>query len=301
MTQTADLLVTGASGHLGRAVLNHLIGTLGVPAARIVATSRKPEDLGEWASRGVTVRKADYDDPATLSAAFSGVKRLVLISTDALDEPGKRLRQHKAAIEAADKAGVQHIVYTSLPDAETSAVSFAPDHAGTEATIKASAIAGHTLLRNSWYSENVLHALPHALETGKWFTAAGKGGTSYIARDDLALAAATALAADFSGKRTLSLYGAKPWTVDEVAELARKATGKPLEVVQVSVDDLVRGMTGAGLPEPVARVFASFDAAAAAGNLAGSDAEFRALTGREPQSFEEWFARNAVPVLTQAG
>lgn len=299
MTQTADLLVTGASGHLGKAVLAHLIETLNVPAARIVATSRKPGDLGDWAARGVTVRKADYDHPSELAAAFTGIKRLLLISTDALDEPGKRLRQHKAAIEAADKAGVAHIVYTSLPDAETSLVSFAPDHAGTEAAIKASGIAGHTLLRNSWYSENVLHALPHALETGKWFTAAGKGGVSYIARDDLGLAAAAALTSDFSGKRTLSLYGEKAWTVDEVAELARNATGKPLEVVQVSVEDLVKGMTGVGTPEPVARVFASFDAATAAGNLAGSPEDFEALTGRLPQPFAEWFANNAVPVLTE--
>lgn len=301
MTQTADLLVTGASGHLGKAVLTHLIETLNVPAGRIVATSRKPQDLGDWAARGVTIRKADYDDPSGLGDAFAGIRRLLLISTDALDEPGKRLRQHKAAIEAADKAGVSHIVYTSLPDAETSLVSFAPDHARTEAAINASGIEGHTLLRNSWYSENVLHALPHALETGKWFTAAGKGGTSYITRDDLGLAAAIGLVSDFSGKRTLSLYGAKPWTVDEVAELARKATGKQLEVVQVPVEGLVQGMIGAGLPEPVARVFASFDAAAAAGNLAGSPADFKALTGRDPQSFEDWFASNAVPVLTQAG
>lgn len=300
MTQTADLLVTGASGHLGNAVLTHLIETLNVPAARIAATSRKPGDLGDWAARGVTVRKADYDHPSELAAAFTGIKRLLLISTDALDEPGKRLRQHKAAVDAAHKAGVAHIVYTSLPYTETSLVSFAPDHAGTEAAIKDSGIAGHTLLRNGWYSQNVLHALPHALETGKWFTAAGKGGVSYIARDDLGLAAAAALASDFSGKRTLSLHGEKAWTVNEVAELARNATGKPLEVVQVSVEDLVKGMAGAGTPEPVARVFASFDAAAAAGNLAGQPTDFEALTSRSPQPFAEWFAKNAAPILTEA-
>lgn len=300
MTQTPDLLVTGASGHLGKAVLKHLVETLNVPAARIVATSRRPEGLGDWAARGVTVRKADYDDPAGLAAAFAGVDRLLLISTDALDEVGKRLRQHKAAIAAAASAGVKHVVYTSLPDAETSLVSFAPDHAGTEAAIKAGGFEGYTLLRNTWYAENVLHSLPNALATGTWYTAAGNGGTSYIARDDLALAAAIALASDYAGKRTLGLYGSKPYTVDQVAELARKATGKPLQVVQVPVEGLVQGIIGAGLPEPVARVFASFDAAAAAGNLAGSPDEFKALTGRDPQPFEDWFAKNAAPALTKA-
>ncbi len=128
MTQTPDLLVTGASGHLGKAVLKHLVETLNVPAARIVATSRRPEELGDWAARGVTVRKADYDDPAGLAAAFAGVDRLLLISTDALDEVGKRLRQHKAAIAAAASAGVKHVV-TPPCQTRASLVSFAPDHA----------------------------------------------------------------------------------------------------------------------------------------------------------------------------
>jgi len=170
----------------------------------------------------------------------------------------------------------------------------------TEAAIKAGGFEGYTLLRNTWYAENVLRSLPNALATGTWYTAAGNGGTSYIARDDLALAAAIALASDFAGKRTLGLYGSKPYTVDQVAELARKATGKPLQVVQVPVEGLVQGIIGAGLPEPVARVFASFDAAAAAGNLAGSPDEFKALTGRDPQPFEDWFAKNAAPALTKA-
>lgn len=297
MSQTADILVTGASGHLGQAALKHLVETLNVPASRIVATSRKPGELKAWADKGVTVRKADYDDAAGLAEAFAGVKRLLLISTDAVGAPGERLRQHKAAVDAAAAAGAEHIVYTSLPFAETSLVSFAPDHAGTEAAIKASGVKGYSLLRNSWYAENVLMSLPNALAGGTWYTAAGNGGISYLLRDDLALAAATALASDFAGQRTLSMFGSKAYTVDEVAALARKVTGKPLEVVQVPVEGLVQGIISAGLPEPVARMIASFDAATAAGNLAGSPEEFTALTGRAPRPFDTWFETVAAAAL----
>ncbi len=132
---TPDLLVTGAGGKLGQRVLHHLLTTLEVPAHRIAAASRKPDSLTDWAARGITVRKADFDDAASLDLAFAGISRLLLISTDSLDKPGHRLAQHRAAIEAAARAGVGHVVYTSLPNAEKSAILFAPDHAGTEAAL----------------------------------------------------------------------------------------------------------------------------------------------------------------------
>lgn len=292
-----DFLVTGASGHLGQRVLHHLLETLKVAPSRITAASRSPAKLATWKVRGVHVVEADFDDPASLAKAFSGVKRLLVVSTDAMDVPGKRLSQHQAAIRAAEAAGVSHVVYTSLPDAEKSLVSFAPDHHGTEQALAKSAIKGWTVLRNNWYSENLLHSLPQALHGGVWYSAAQDGRIAYINRDDLALAAATALASDFDGKRTLTLAGDKSYTSRDVAELARKATGRKLDVVDVPVDGLVQGMVGAGLPELVARTFTSFDAAAAAGNLDGTAADFRALTGRAPAPFLDWFSTVAVPAL----
>ncbi len=292
-----DFLVTGASGHLGQRVLHHLLDTLKVPASRITAASRSPSKLTDWQARGVNVVEADFDDPASLAKAFGAVKRLLIVSTDAMDVPGKRLSQHQAAIKAAEAAGVGHVVYTSLPDAEKSRVSFAPDHHGTEQALANSAIKGWTVLRNNWYSENVLLSLPQALEGGAWFSAAEDGRIAYINRDDVALAAATALASNFEGKRTLTLAGDKSFTSREIADLARKATGRKLDVVDVPVEGLVEGMIGAGLPEPVARTFASFDAAAAAGNLDGTAADFRALTGRAPTPFLEWFSAVAAPAL----
>ena len=125
-------LVTGASGHLGQLVINNLLETHKIPASKIIATTRKPETLAALKAKGVDVRAADFDDTANLVKAFKGATRLLLISTDAMDRPGQRLEQHSNAIAAAEKAGVQHVLYTSLQKADTSAVSFAPDHVGTE-------------------------------------------------------------------------------------------------------------------------------------------------------------------------
>lgn len=289
----SDFLVTGASGQLGQRVLHHLVETLGIAPSRIVAASRKPDALKDWTARGVTARAADFDDPASLDRAFSGVNRVLVISTDAVGAPGKRLEQHLRAVDAAVKAGVSHVIYTSLPGAFDSLVSFAPDHAGTETALEQSALPGWTVLRNHWYAENLLHSLPSALTSGHWYSAAGDGGIPYIVRDDLARAAAHALAADFSGKRTLTLGGGRTYTAQEVAALVSSATSKPLAVIPVSIEDLVKGMIAAGLPEPVARTFASFDANSAAHKFEIVTEDYRALTGLQPQPFEGWIKANA--------
>ena len=124
-------LVTGASGHLGQAVINHLLTTYKVPANKIIATTREPQKLAALAAKGVTVRDANFDDEAHATKAFAGATRLLLISTSAM-EPGARLKQHVNAVNAAVKAGVGHVIYTSMPNPTTSAVLFAPDHVGTE-------------------------------------------------------------------------------------------------------------------------------------------------------------------------
>ncbi len=285
-------LVTGASGHLGQAVIAALIGHHRIPANKIIATTRKPETLAVLVAKGVQVRAADFDDSASLAAAFTGAERLLLISTDAMDKPGRRLAQHRNAVAAAEKAGVTHLLYTSMPGPETSAVLFAPDHLGTEKAIAASALPGWTILRNNWYFENLLHGVPQALASGTWYTAAGDGKIAHLARADLARAAAAALAGTSSGKATYTLTGTRGYTTAEIARLVSDAVGKPLAVVQVPEDALVQGMTGAGLPEPVARLFASFDTNTKQGGLAIVTGDVKTLTGSDPQSFVEWLAAN---------
>lgn len=284
--------ITGASGQFGQRVLHHLLNTLAVPAARVVAASRQPGKLAEWAARGVAVRALDFDEPATFSAALSEVERALLISTDALDRPGRRLEQHRRAVDAMAKAGVQHVVYTSCPRPEQSPLLIAPDHAGSEQALAASALPGWTVLRNHWYFENLPLFLGGALASGQWFTADGGQGSADIARDDLALAAATVLAGREDGKHTYTLSGREALSKAQIAQRVAAAIGRPIAVVQVPLEALVQGMVGAGVPEPVAHVFASFDTNTAAGRVADVTGDFRRLTGREPLAFDEWLAAN---------
>ena len=285
-------LVTGAAGHLGRAVINHLLTTYKVPASKIIAATRDTTKLADLAAKGVHVRGANFDDEAHLVKAFDGAKRLLLISTDAM-EPGKRQVQHLNAVRAAEKAAVEHLVYTSMPRPDTSAVLFAPDHLNTEKAIVAGKFKGHTILRDNWYFENLFFSIPNALKSGTQYSAAGKGKIAHIARDDLARAQAAVLASDKSEKATYTLSGAKEYSTDDIAKMVSAATGKPLAVVHVPVEGLVQGMLAHGLPEGMARLFASFDDAIAKGGLSGDAGDFKRLTGVKPRSFEDWLKNNA--------
>jgi len=293
MNDSPTLLVTGASGHLGRAAVDHLLDHVGIPADRLIATTRNPDSLADLAARGVQVRAADFDRPETLDAAFAGAERLLLVSTDALLEPGLRLRQHRNAVDAAVRAGVRHVVYTSMPKPEPgSPLLFAPDHYGTEQALAASTL-DWTVLRNAWYFENLFLGLHPILESGHWYSAAGEGRIAHIARQDLAEAAATALAADFDGKRTLTLTGSEAFTTREIAALVAPLAGKAIEVVDVPVDALIEGMRQAGLPGQLPEVFASFDSNTAVGGLAEVTGDFQTLTGRAPLPYRTWLEHNA--------
>ncbi|MGF9563997.1 SDR family oxidoreductase [Neorhizobium sp. JUb45] len=292
----AKLLVTGANGQLGRAVIRHLLETVQVPAADIVAASRDTSKLADLAALGIEARKADFTDEAGLEAAFTGVERVLIISTDELAVPGARLQQHSNAVNAAKKAGVSHVLYTSMPNPDKSLVSFAPDHLGTEEAIKASGLS-YTILRNAWYHDNYLMSMPHNLEGGKWFTATGEGKVANISRDDCARAAAAALANPPAGNQTLTLTGSQSLNADQIAAIVSKAAGKPLDVVQVNGEQLAAGMAAAGLPDFVVRMLASADANVAAGNFDLVTGDFKALTGRDPQSLQAFFEESRAALV----
>ncbi|NHC07339.1 SDR family oxidoreductase [Azonexus fungiphilus] len=286
------ILVTGASGHFGQLVLQHLTETLSVPASRIVAASRNPAKLANWAAKGVATRVLDFEQPETFASAFADIERALLVSTDALDRPGRRLEQHTNAIRGLEAAGVAHVVYTSAPNPEGAPLLLAPDHEGTEQALAASGVASWTVLRNHWYFENLFLFLPPAIASGKWYAADGGKGSADIARSDLALAAATVLAGTETGKKTYTLSGPNSLTKAEIAAAVGAAIGKPIEVVQIPLEALVQGIVQAGLPEPVARIFASFDTNTEAGRVAEVTDDFQRITGRQPQSFEDWLQAN---------
>ena len=263
------LFVTGANGHLGRATLRHLLETLKIAPSDIVAGSRDPSKLADVSKLGIETREADFNDKAGLVQAFTGIDRLLIVSTDELATPGKRLKQHRNAVEAAATAGVGHVVYTSMPNPDRSLVTFAPDHLGTEEAIKASGLR-HTILRNAWYADNHLMAMPHNLHAGTWHTAMGDGRVSNISRDDCARAAAAALAKPPAGNSTLTLTGPESLSASEIAA--------------ISDEQLAEGMTAAGLPGFLVAMLVSADANVRAGNFDVVTNDFQALTGAKPQS-----------------
>jgi NAD(P)H dehydrogenase (quinone) len=227
------------------------------------------------------VRQADFDDPASLTNAFTGADRLLLISTDALDEPGKRLRQHVNAVKAAEEVGVQHVIYTSIVEAPVSPITFAPDHANTERALLESSL-GWTILRENLYMDLLLSSLSQAYQLGGLFNAADEGRVAYVTREDIAHAATVALASAFKGQRTLNITGPEALSYAEIAALASEITGQPLNHIPIELEAEIQAMVGAGLPRPVAEAYASIDVAIAQGKLAEISDDFETLVGRKP-------------------
>jgi NAD(P)H dehydrogenase (quinone) len=264
MTSERTLFVTGASGHLGRRVVELLLEKA---AGKIVAGTRKPEKLADLAAKGVVVRQADFEDPKGLQAALAGVDRVLIISTDAIDRPGRRLAQHQAAVAAAASAGVKHAVYTSMPNPETSPVVFAPDHLGTEQALKASGM-GWTILRNCWYTDYLIMTLAPAVASGKLVAATGQGGAPYVTREDCAQAAAAALASSDTSNKTWNITGPDLVTYAELAKLAGELTGRPVNYAPVEPAERIAQLIAAGTPEPIAKMLVSGQKAIAEGKWA---------------------------------
>jgi len=291
-----NLLVTGASGQLGQRVLELL---LEAGETNIIATTRNTDKLAAFAEKGVDVRYGDFDEPDSLKTAFAGADRVLLISTDALGEPGKRLAQHKNAVQAAQEVGVKHVVYTSLASADDSPVLFAPDHHGTEQALAATDM-GWTILRNNIYMGMVIQNINTAYQMGGLYAAAGDGKTAYITREDCAKAAAAALTDDFTGTRILEVSGPEALSQAEIAALASEITGEPLTYTPVPLETIVDGMVKAGLPQPMAETFASFDTAIAEGKMDDVTSAYADLTGETPTSVSEFLKANKDALQTES-
>ena len=266
-------LVTGTSGHLGRLVVHALLER-GVPASEIVAGARDTAKVADLADLGVTVRRADYDDPASLDVAFEGVHRALLVSSS---EVGNRTAQHGNVVKAATAAGVELLAYTSILRADTSTLLLAADHQATERLLAESGLPV-ALLRNSWYVENWTAQVPVILEHGALAGAAGDGRVSAATRADYAAAAAAVLTAD--DPAGVYELGGTPFTLaDFTAELAAQ-TGRDIAYRDLPVADYAQVLVGAGLPEPVAAVFADGDRGVRDGELLDTTGTLERLIGR---------------------
>lgn len=288
---TQKLLVTGASGKLGRLVLDALL-TRGVAASDIIATTRDVTKLDDYVAGGIEIREADFNDPASVKKAFAGADHVALISTDALDGNGTRIRQQTGAVAAAREAGVKHIVYTSMPNPHPgSRITFEADHRLTEDAIKASGLS-YTILRNSWYQENLLMNLPRVLASGAWHTSARQGRVSHVARRDCAEALAAALASGNTDSKTYTLTGPESFTTEEIARLASDVTGKPVAVVHLDDEQLAVGMKSAGVPDPLIPFLVGFDANTREGGVDLVTSDVESLTGREPRPLRAFLEEN---------
>jgi len=262
------IVVTGATGHLGRLAIESLLAK-GVPAADIVGIGRQVDKIADL---GVTVRQVSYDEPDALRAAFAGADQVLFISAS---EVGKRIPQHTNIVTAAKDAGVGLVVYTSAPKADTTDMKLAAEHLATERLLAGSGLP-HVILRNGWYIEN--YSVPQALEHGL-FGAAGDGRISGATRADLAEAAASVLVGEGHEGKVYEL-GGEPFTMAELAEEISRQSGKPVTYTDLSPEKYTELLVGVGLPAQFAEILADSDRAAAGGALEVPRTDLENLLGR---------------------
>lgn len=273
--------VTGASGQLGRLVIEALLEQ--VAPEQIIALVRDPATVAGLAARGVVVRRFDYDQPATLVPALSGVDGLLLISSNAL---GVRTAQHRAVVQAVTTAGVGHLVYTSILHADANPMNLATEHRDTEAAITASGVP-HTILRNGWYTENYAAAAPTAVRHGVLAGSAGQGRIAAASRADYALAAATALLDGVSGAGIHELAGDDAFTLDAFAAAIGAIAAVPVVYRDLPEAAYRALLEQAGLPAPVAAMLAESDAKAAGDSLYDDGHALSRLIGRPTTPWRE--------------
>lgn len=294
--------VSGASGRLGRAVVGHLCARVG--AAAVVGITRHPAP-----GAPIRLRRGGYDDEESLARAYDGVDRLLLVSAGYRSADGLRARQHATALAAARRAGVHHVVYTSLTGADSAdPQSIVADHAETEADLQRGGLPA-TILRNNVYSEMVLRRAAAAVATGRWLTnsgSAGGGATAYLTREDCAAVAAAVMAGGrdevnghganghgetgHGGVRVLEVGGSNPRTDAEVAQILAAATGRRIVPVEIGDDEAAEHYRRLGVPEPTATGLARYDAAARSGARAVRSDLVRRATGREPVDLPAFLA-----------
>lgn len=268
------IVVTGATGKLGSHVVQGLLKV--VPPSTLRAAVRNPDKAAAFAAAGITVRRADYDDPPSLEAALEGAEKLLLISAN---EVGRRLPQHLAVIEAAKKAGVGQIVYTSLLRADSSPLALAGEHRATEDAIRASGLP-FVILRNGWYIENHTGQMPVILQHGAIVGAAGNGRFASATRADYAAAAVAVLTTDGHVGRTYELAGDHPFTLTELAEEISRQAGRTIVYTNLEPDAYLELLVNAGVPKPFAEILVDSDVHTANGALNDSTGDLRRLIGR---------------------
>ncbi|WP_262706161.1 MULTISPECIES: SDR family oxidoreductase [Streptomyces] len=269
-----SIVVTGATGHLGRLVVEGLLEK--VPADQITAVVRDTAKATDLADRGVRLHVADYSRPETLPGAFAAGDKVLLISGS---EVGQRVPQHQAVLDAAKEAGVALLAYTSVLGGPAADFSLADEHKVTEQAIADSGLP-YVLLRNGWYNENYTENLATVLEHGAVVGAAGEGRVASAARADYAAAAVAVLTGEGHEGKAYELSGDTAWGFAEYAEVVARQSGKEIVYGAVSPAEYQSILTGAGVPEPLAVILSDVEAAIERGRLDATPGELSRLIGR---------------------
>lgn len=268
------IVVTGATGQLGRLVIASLLKK--TAASNIVAVVRNVEKARDIAALGVQVRQADYSQPASWDAALQGADKVLLISSS---EIGQRTQQHRSVIDAAKRAGIKLLAYTSVLHADTSVLGLATEHKETEALLRASGVP-FALLRNGWYTENYAAGIPTVLALGAVYGCAGDGRIASAARADYAEAAAVVLTADNQAGKTYELAGDTAFTLCEFAAEISLQAGRAIGYANLPEAEYKNALLGAGLPEFLAELLANSDAGVSKGALFDTEKQLSKLIGR---------------------
>lgn len=294
-TAPSHLTVTGVSGHLGHRAAHHLLDQ--ADGAVLSGCTRSPDRVADLAARGMALHAADFDDPASLDRALVGTQGLLLVSTGAEHAGPRRVRQHLNAIAAARRAGVAHVVYTSLQRADDSPLkALVADHAATEAALP----SAHTVLRNAFYAEMLLTTLPPAIASGCFVTSAARGRIAYVTRDDCARAAAEALRQPVDGARCLDITGPDALDADTLVAVVNAELGTAIRVEHVDAPVRVERQVAAGVPRPMAELLAGLERGVAAGAMARVSRDVDALIGR-PATPVVQFLRHHRELLLRRG
>lgn len=276
------MLVTGATGQFGSIVVDTLLKT--VPASSLAVSVRNPEKAEHLRTQGVDVRHGDFDKPETLEQAFAGVDRLLIVSADG--DNATRIRQHQNAVDAAKKAGVSFIGYTSVSKADSSTLPLAEVHRATEKAIRETGIP-YSFLRNNWYAENEAGSVQGVLHGSPWLNAAGNARVGWALRSDYAQAAAAVIAGEGHENTVYELAG-KPRTQAELAAITAEVIGKEVNVVDVDDAALGKALQDAGMPDFVVAMFVGMQGPFREGSLDIESDELEKLLGRPAQPLTEF-------------
>ncbi len=282
-----SILVTGASGQLGRGVIGHLLNT--IPATRVIAFVRDAEKVQDLSAKGVGVRIGSYDDPASLLRAFQGVDTLFFISGSDIE---KRVPQHKNVVEAAKQAGVRHVVYTSFQRKNTTAASpiafVAEAYLRTEEWLRASGMT-YTFLKNTLYMDMLpMFIGDQVLQTGTVYLPAGNGRGAYLTRADMAEIGARVLLTPGHENKEYDVTGESSVTLADIVALIGAASGKKIQYVSPSADEFKKTLRGAGVPEVTVNIVTAFSVAIGQGEFEKTNPAVSTLLGRAPVSVAQY-------------